>query len=115
MLPKKFREIKRQFIFKATHELIESSCDKLRPVIYENANNDYVDETITTGTTLFELYLALQQFCKLGLEIFNGKLLIKKTQYASVSKHFKYSKIGKKCNKEILNKWQFSELHFFEL
>ena len=58
----------------ATHELIESSCDKLRPVIYENANNDYVDETITTGTTLFELYLALQQFSKLGLEIFNGKL-----------------------------------------
>ena len=104
MLPKKFREIKLQFIFKATHELIESSCDKLRPVIYENANNDYVDETITTGTTLFELYLALQQFCKLGLEIFNGKL----TQYLSVSKHF--TKIAIRTSE---CKWQFSELHFF--
>ena len=72
----------------ATHELIESSCDKLRPVIYENANNDYVDETITTGTTLFELYLALQQFSKLGLEIFNGKLYYVHTFYKIVSKLF---------------------------
>ena len=94
MRPRTFREIKLQFIFKATHELIESSCDKLRPVIYENANNDYVDETITTGTTLFELYLALQQFCKLGLEIFNGKLLIKKNSIYEC-----FNTFYKKCNK----------------
>ena len=35
-------------------------------------NSDYVDDTMTTGTTLFEMYLSLQQFSQLGHEIFRG-------------------------------------------
>ena len=64
-------EIYEKQLTEASHELIETSCDKLRPVIF-GSDNDYVDDTMTTGTTLFELYLALQQFCELGHQVFRG-------------------------------------------
>ena len=65
-------EIYEKQLTEAARDLVETSCDKLKPVIFGNNNTDYVDDTITTGTTLFELYLALQQFSKLGHEIFRG-------------------------------------------
>ena len=55
----------------AARDLVETSCEKLRPVIF-GSDSDYVEDTMATGTTLFELYLALQQFSKLGHEIFRG-------------------------------------------
>ncbi len=65
-------EIYEKQLTAAARDLIETSCDKLRPVIFGNNDNDYVDDTMTTGTTLFELYLALQQFSKLGNDICRG-------------------------------------------
>ena len=62
----------------AVRDLIETSCEKLRPVIFGNENNDFVEDTMTTGTTLFELYLSLQQFCKLGHDIFRHVASLKK-------------------------------------
>ena len=64
-------EIYEKQLTEAARELIETSCEKLRPVVF-GSTNDCVDETMATGTTLFELYLALQQFSKLGHEIFRG-------------------------------------------
>ncbi len=47
------------------HELTETTCDKLKPVVFKaDANNDYVNDTMAVGTGLFELYLALQHFAK---------------------------------------------------
>ena len=44
-------------------ELVETTCDKLKPIIYSesSAENDYVNDTMTIGTSLFELYLLLKQ------------------------------------------------------
>ena len=56
------------FFFQLTEvsrEIIETTCDKLKPVIFvENSSNDYVNDTLAIGTALFELYLALQNFVK---------------------------------------------------
>ena len=46
-------------------EIVESTCDKLRPIIFsETVENDYVNDTLTIGTSLFELYLSLQRLCQ---------------------------------------------------
>ncbi|TRY76437.1 hypothetical protein TCAL_00056 [Tigriopus californicus] len=51
-------------------DLVESTCDKLRPIIFsENSDNNYVSDTLAIGTSLFELYLALQQMAALGKQI----------------------------------------------
>ena len=65
-------EIYEKQLTEAARDLVETSCDKLRPVIFASQKNDYVDDTMTTGTTLFELYLSLQEFSKLGQDLFKG-------------------------------------------
>ncbi len=43
-------------------ELIESSSKELRPLVFtEDSESEEVRNTINVGTSLFELYLALQQ------------------------------------------------------
>jgi hypothetical protein len=53
-------EIYEKQLTEAARELVETTCDKLKPVIYESNNNDYVEDTIAIGTALFEAYLNLQ-------------------------------------------------------
>jgi len=53
-------------------DFVEETCDKLRPVIFSELDNDkeYINNSMTIGTGLFELYLALQSIAKLGDELF---------------------------------------------
>ena len=49
-------------IVDVSKELIESSCDRLKPIAFtEDFENDYVIDTMNLGTSLFELYLLMQQ------------------------------------------------------
>ena len=52
-----------QKVAEVCKDLVESTCDKLKPIIYNenSAENDYVNDTMTIGTSLFELYLLLKQ------------------------------------------------------
>jgi len=62
-------------------EFVEETCDKLRPVIFSEIDNDkeYINNSMTIGTGLFELYLALQSLAKLGEELFTGNEATRET------------------------------------
>jgi len=54
---------------------------RLRPVIFSEIDNDkeYINNSMTIGTGLFELYLALQSLAKLGEELFTGNEATRET------------------------------------
>lgn len=62
-------------------DFVEETCDKLRPVIFSEIDNDkeYINNSMTIGTGLFELYLALQSLAKLGEELFTGNEVSRET------------------------------------
>eukprot|EP00092_Neocalanus_flemingeri_P041502 GFUD01045197.1.p1 GENE.GFUD01045197.1~~GFUD01045197.1.p1 ORF type:complete len:1194 (+),score=262.01 GFUD01045197.1:849-4430(+) len=68
-----FRTYEKQLI-ELCRDFVEETCDKLRPVIFSEIDNDkeYINNSMTIGTGLFELYLALQSLAKLGDELFTG-------------------------------------------
>jgi len=68
-----FRTYERQLV-ELCRDFIEETCDKLRPVIFSEMDNDkeYINNSMAIGTGLFELYLALQSIVKLGSELFPG-------------------------------------------
>lgn len=59
-------EIYQSKITQEAKEIIQEACQKLRPISYseDSENCYYVNETLTIGTSLFELYLILQQIAK---------------------------------------------------
>jgi len=64
-------------------EFISEICEQLQPVIYTDLSckDDYVSNTIAIGTSLFELYLALQSIVKEGSHVI-GKEIEEKVLYA---------------------------------
>lgn len=69
-----YRAYERQ-VTELCRDFVEETCDKLRPVIFTELDNDkeYINNSMTVGTGLFELYLALQSLAKLAVELFPGK------------------------------------------
>lgn len=46
-------------------ELVESTSEDLKPIVFkENEESEHVNNTLAIGTSLFELYLSLQQMAK---------------------------------------------------
>lgn len=68
-----YRTYEKQVI-SLTKNFVEETCDQLRPVIFteRDNDNDYINNTMTIGTGLFELYLALQHLSKIGSELFSS-------------------------------------------
>jgi len=68
-----YRTYEKQLV-ELCRDFVEETCDKLRPVIFSEIDNDkeYINNSMTIGTGLFELYLALQSLAKLGEELFTG-------------------------------------------
>ena len=55
-------EVYQKEVADVARELIESTSEKLKPIVFtEQPENEYVSDTLTIGTSLFELYLMLQQ------------------------------------------------------
>lgn len=57
-----------------TKSLIDQACDDMTPIHFTDLENQPgINSSLTIGTQLFELYLALQQFYTLGFTILQKK------------------------------------------
>ena len=53
-----------------TKAVIDKACDEMKPILFkEEETNNVLKSSLTVGTQLFELYLALQQFYTLGFSV----------------------------------------------
>ena len=53
-----------------TKAVIDKACDDMKPILFKEEEKDNVlKSSLTVGTQLFELYLALQQFYTLGFSV----------------------------------------------
>ena len=60
-----FREFHRNLV-SITKDIIDEACDDMLPILYSEQGSPGLSSSLTLGTQLFGLYLALQQFYKLG-------------------------------------------------